>query len=89
MLHTCTLPGPGAILQIMMLFVPPLLGHDGDQLLFIMATAMTLSALFKCLTVLNGYCRTLFRIQVLFRHLCFFHNFAGNRPVSETPRSSS
>lgn len=42
MLHTCTLPGPGAILQIMMLFVPPLLGHDGDQLLFIMATAMTI-----------------------------------------------
>lgn len=43
MLHTCTLPGPDAILQIMMLFVPPLLGHHGDQLLFIMATSMILS----------------------------------------------
>lgn len=47
MLHTCTLPGPDATFQIMMLFVPPLLGHDGDPLLYIMATGMILSALFK------------------------------------------
>lgn len=32
-------------------------------------------------TVWNGYRRILFIIQVLFRHLCFPHNFAGNRPV--------